>query len=119
MKIVINKCYGGFGLSDEAHEWLIKNRNWKVTKYKNNEKEDETAQLVLTDNPEVYGKYWDSISREDRTNQDLIDVVQALGSEADGKHADLKIVEIPDGIEYEIDEYDGVESIEEKHRSWG
>ena len=29
-----------------------------------------------------------------------------------------KIIEIPDDIEWEIDNYDGIESIHEKHRSW-
>jgi len=32
-KIIINKCYGGFGLSDEAYEWLMKNKGWRVTEY--------------------------------------------------------------------------------------
>lgn len=27
-------------------------------------------------------------------------------------------VEIPDGIEWELDEYDGLESVHECHRSW-
>ena len=29
-----------------------------------------------------------------------------------------KIVEIPDGVQWEITEYDGKECIKEKHRSW-
>ena len=48
----------------------------------------------------------------------LVDVVERLGKKANGESAELKVVEIPDGVEYEIDEYDGVESIHEKHRSW-
>jgi len=32
--------------------------------------------------------------------------------------ADLKIVEIPDGTNYEIDEYDGNEHVAEVHRTW-
>ena len=35
-----------------------------------------------------------------------------------GKHATLKIVKIPDGVEWEIEEYDGREWISEKHRTW-
>lgn len=120
MKVVINKCFGGFGLSTKAHEWLIKNRGWKVTKY--NEKgnmEDESAQLVLTDKPELYAKYWDHFSGENRTHKDIIDVVEKLKDKASDTYSKLEIVEIPDSVEWEIDEYDGNESIEEKHRSWG
>ena len=54
----------------------------------------------------------------DRTDLDLIDVVKKLGNKANGTFSELKIVEIPDGIEWEISEYDGLETVEEKHRSW-
>ena len=53
-----------------------------------------------------------------RTNADLVWVVEELGRAANGRFAKLKIVEVPDGIEWEIDEYDGVESVHEKHRTW-
>lgn len=55
---------------------------------------------------------------EDRSNPNLVKVVEELGEKANGRYADLIVVEIPDGIEYEIDEYDGQETIREKHRSW-
>ena len=32
--------------------------------------------------------------------------------------AELKVVEIPDGVDYIITEYDGLEQIEETHRVW-
>lgn len=52
----------------------------------------------------------------------LIECVEALGGEhregASGPCAALKIVEIPDGVDYEIEEYDGSEWIAEKHRKW-
>jgi hypothetical protein len=41
-----------------------------------------------------------------------------LGAEANGRYAQLKIVTIPDGIEWEIEEYDGNEHIAEQHRTW-
>ena len=37
---------------------------------------------------------------------------------ANGNHADLKIVEIPANVEWQIDEYDGAEWVSEKHRTW-
>jgi len=48
----------------------------------------------------------------------LIEVVERLGKEADGAHAKLKIVEIPDDVEWTIEEYDGVEWVAEVHRTW-
>lgn len=56
---------------------------------------------------------------ENRADPVLIRVVEELGEAASGEHAELKIVEVPDGVDWEIDEYDGMETIHEKHRSWG
>ena len=44
--------------------------------------------------------------------------VLELGSEADGDSALLKIVDIPDDIDWVIEEYDGSEWVSEKHRTW-
>jgi hypothetical protein len=41
-----------------------------------------------------------------------------MGEAADGAFAELKVIEIPDGVEWQIDEYDGTEWIAEKHRTW-
>jgi hypothetical protein len=30
----------------------------------------------------------------------------------------LKVVEIPDGVKWQIEEYDGSEWVAEKHRTW-
>lgn len=53
-----------------------------------------------------------------RDDLDLIKIVKELGKEANGRCAELKIVKIPSDVEWEIDEYDGLETIDEKHRSW-
>jgi len=90
MKIVINACFGGFGLSKAAYKELgIK---WDKYGYEYNDK---------------------------RTDKKLIKVVEKLGSEkASGELAELRIVNIPDDIEWEINNYDGIETVHEKHRSW-
>ena len=91
MKVVINKCYGGFGLSEEAYEFL--GLEWDGYGYKY---EDE----------------------EDRTNPKLVECVETLGEKASGINAKLSVVEIPDDVEWYIEDYDGMESIHENHRVW-
>ena len=53
-----------------------------------------------------------------RNDFDLVEIVELLKEKADGSCACLSIVEIPDDVEWEISEYDGIEAVEEKHRSW-
>lgn len=89
MKVVINKCYGVFGLSEKAYKYL--------------------------------GIEWDGYGygfSDDRTNPELIECIESIGEEANGRYADLKVVEIPDDVEWEIEEYDGIEWVSEKHRTW-
>lgn len=54
----------------------------------------------------------------DRTDSDLIAVIEKLGDDASGSCSALSIVDIPDDIEWEISNYDGMETVEEVHRSW-
>lgn len=85
-KIVINRSYGGFGLSDEAKKLL----NEKLT-------EEEIEELCWYSN---------------RDNPVLVDIVESPGVDADGISSCLEIVEIPDEYDWIIEEYDGCESIE-------
>lgn len=55
---------------------------------------------------------------ENREDPLLIQAIEELGEEANGRCAKLKIVEIPDDVEYEIEEYDGNEHIAEVHQTW-
>jgi hypothetical protein len=41
-----------------------------------------------------------------------------LGEKANGSCASLKVVEIPDGVEWVVEEYYGTEWVAEKHRTW-
>ena len=53
-----------------------------------------------------------------RCDPAVIQAVVELGEEANGGFAELKVVEIPDGIDWTIEEYDGIEWIAEVHRTW-
>lgn len=111
MKIVINKCYGGFGLSLAAVEQLIE---W------GSEEAKDSLESRKRDFPELGGRLRDHfrVYGDDRTNSLLIRVVEELGEVASGKLGKLKVIKIPDDIEYDIKEYDGVEWVAEKHRTW-
>jgi hypothetical protein len=55
----------------------------------------------------------------DRTDPDLIWVVENLGDKANTIVSKLKVIEIPDDVDYVIEEYDGNEWAAETHRTWG
>lgn len=55
---------------------------------------------------------------ENRSDPALVQVVEELGKVASGRLSELVVVDIPDDVEYEIDDYDGLETIREKHRTW-
>jgi len=92
MKVVINRSYGGFSLTDSA-----------LDEYKNRKN--------ITD-PDFY--YYD-IPRECPV---LVAMVEEYGTSINGDFSDLKIVEIPDGVNWYIEQYDGLEHISERHRTW-
>ena len=108
MKVVINTCFGGFSISKKAAEFMADRGN-------------ERARLELlwsTDKFYGYG-YVDGMSGGyERSDPDLVAAVEFLKDAANGRSASLRVVEIPDGIGWEIDEYDGREHIAETHRTW-
>lgn len=100
MEIVINKCYGGFSVSEMVYEEL--DIEWDGYGYLSNKD--------LGINSDNYLEY--------RTSEKLVEAVKKLGDKANGSLAELLIVAIPDDIEWSMDDYDGVETIHENHRSW-
>lgn len=140
MKVAINTCYGGFGLSNAALKRLAKLQlgidiyfykeidfdiDSKKTRYeKVNDYESDCSTITTKD----LGDVTDDIPNdcilseldllEDRTNPYLIQVIEEMGEKANGPFSSLKIVEIPDDVKFEITDYDGSEVIEEVHRKW-
>lgn len=53
-----------------------------------------------------------------RNDPELIRCVETLGERSWGMFATLKVIEIPDGIDWAIENYDGREWVVEKYRSW-
>lgn len=100
-KVVINACHGGFGLSREATDRYCAEKNINPGKWMSFG---------------YYSKFYaGQLLRDDPL---LIKIVEEMGEEADGSMSKLKIVEIPDDIEWSIHEYDGSEWVAEAHRTW-
>jgi|TARA_R110000868_G_scaffold4891_1_gene30424 hypothetical protein len=92
MKIVINTCYGGFGLSESSLEDYKKRKN-------------------ITDE-NFY--HWDI----PRDCPHLVAMVEEGGTDVDGIYSELKVVDVPDDVNWFIHEYDGMEHVAERHRTW-
>lgn len=125
MKVVINDCFGGFRISDKGYEWLIENKNWTLTELnKDGELLNKKADVIVVvndNNHSFQSNYFANHNIDEpefRINKDIIEMIETLGIEASGKFSKLKVVEIPDNVEWEIGDYDGEETIIEKHRSW-
>lgn len=135
MKIILNKCYGGFNVSQEGYELYAKKKGLKLYFYRTHYStpplytkidkmdifshcfvKDFGNEATISDNDfEKYNLYLDSSYRTDPI---LIEVVEELGDKASGRGGRLRVVEIPDGLDYVIDDYDGIETLHEKVREW-
>ena len=83
MQVVINRCYGGFGLSAKA---------------------EETLTTLLGE---------DGFNEMERHSPLLVSLVKNMGERANGSFAKLEVCDIEDGLDYDVEEYDGYESITE------
>jgi len=137
-EIVINKCFGGFGLSNKAIMRYAELKGIKLFTWIDDITKKVYKEKAKIDNPQIilhyatkdvkdetdYQKkggdniYWSErdIKRDD---EELVQVVKELGNKANGTHSKLEVVKIPSGVEWEISNYDGMETINEVHRSWG
>lgn len=121
MKIAINNCIGGFTLSAQAIRRLMELNSPYIRSMEAERRDPEIFPDYVYENSRAY-YYSDSTYEHDtRTNSLLLQVLEELGEAAFGGegHDKIKVVEIPDHIEWEINEADdGYEWVAEKHRTW-
>lgn len=142
MKIAINK-YGrpSFLLSTLAKEMIAERKGMTVYKYGigrgdidqkatyNPKRKDECKYVYfrytsqyLGDNPTLReilrsGACVDLRFKKEnqRTDPDLIAVIEQLGNRASRKYKKIVVVEIPDGVEWHIENHDGEEIVKYNH----
>lgn len=117
-KIVVNRCYGGFGLSHEAMLRICELKQMSVFFHKEDGyylyytapyehlSEDDRAKVYLSEY---------SFERDDK---ELVQTVEELGEISHGSLSFLEVIEIPNDVEWLIQEHGGYETIAEKHRTW-
>lgn len=139
MKVVVNRCEGGFNLSPLAVKRYLELKGYpcyiyKQTKYAFEGSKPEYERITIGEvtNNSVYYSIEDlgsvvnefpektvlKIQKIQRNDKALVQAVEELWSTASGKHSQLEVIEIPDDIEWEIENKNGYEIIHEKHRSW-
>ena len=136
-KVILNKCFGGFDVSKEAYMLYAKKKGLTLYLYESEcinrkfiyKKVNDDNSIFrhyfikdMGDNVEIsnedYEKYCLYLKDEHREDPILIEVVEELGEKASGRFGNLKVVEIPDDLEYVIDEYDGIETLHQKVEEW-
>lgn len=136
-KVILNKCYGGFQVSDKAYQLYAKKKGLELFKYdmefrdkrffyKKSTKQDNLFSTYFTKDfgeggeisNEDYKRYHLYLKTENREDPILIEVVEELGKEASDSCGNLIVVEIPKDLEYVIDDYDGIEILHEKVQEW-
>jgi hypothetical protein len=140
MKVVINCCYGGFSIS---HEGMLRyfeikgqpvwpeqaDNYWKHWTYwtvspenRPESKEGDAFYEMSIEDRRAYNEAHSKLTvyerNIERNDPALVQMVEELGKEANGEYSELSVVEIPNDIHWNIEEYDGMERVEEAHRSW-
>jgi hypothetical protein len=112
-KIVINKSYEQFFVSYKAFTRLRELGQAEAL-----QEMDRGAHWPLAAGPQEpsLNRCGALIPRDD---EKLVQVVEELRAAANGHAAELKVVEIPDGVQWVIDKTEGVEHVSEVHRTWG
>jgi len=120
VKVAINNDVPGFCLSHKAVLRLAEIKGWNVsitevdwhthTEILNDKALDDEWNLPYVsgyDNPQI------------RSDPALIQVIEELGESASSKPGAISIVEVPDDVQWHIEESDcGIEWVAERHRVW-
>ena len=142
MKVAYNACFGGFGLSPLAENEYRKKKGIDLFwyhgvggyPYQSYEKIKDLSGIkeigfalkvstkdlgdLVSEIPNEHFFYESWYDRENRNDPDLIEIIERLGEKANGFFAKLAIKEIPDGVDFEITEYDGFEDVVPPRTTW-
>lgn len=118
MKVVINTSSMGFNLSRKAIERFAELEGFEISKIDDESFPGYSYYVTYKDGRQRHVNAMVRDNHEYRTNENLIKVVEELGGDASMFCSHLKVVEIPDDVDFRIVKNDNVEEIHEVHRIW-
>ena len=134
-KVVYNACYGGFGVSEAAMRRYAELKGFAIHPERDGKYaglgivtywtvpaserpasfEGDTWSTAAEEQCKAYNEAYSRLTISDRDfvrhDPILVQVVEELGDKANGRFSALKIAEVPSGVGYRIDEYDGNERV--------
>ena len=109
-KVVINRCYGGFGLSHEAMMMYLDLKG--IVAYPEKHMSFYMYWLEPATGKSSDGRRQNINDTDiDRDDPILVQVVETLGKKSWGHCAELVVEDLETGTLYRIDEYDGMERL--------
>jgi hypothetical protein len=138
VKIVVNSCYGGFGISEAGMLRYAELKGimlyaepgqFSMTTYytvppdqrmqplSSDEWRTATTEQRMANN-DAYSSQTIHCSDIPRDDPALVQAVEELGAAAADQFSELRIADVPDDVKWYIDEYDGQEWVAEVHRKW-
>lgn len=115
-KVVYNACYGGWGVHEDAVKWMREQGDEEA-------KEATISGELYSDGSGPKESFFKTVHLHElsRTNELLVELVEGTADydgRVSGDNADLRVAEVPDGVEWEVDEYDGIETVREVTRTF-
>lgn len=74
---------------------------------------------IVVISEDAYNTYSVPITTIDWTDPHLVETFEALGAAANGRFSQLCLIDIPNDVNWQIEQYDGLEWVAEVHRTWG
>lgn len=123
--VVYNSCFGGFSYDESVVEWVRANEDSLKQEYADSDVEELVNETIsgelFSDGSGPKAEYSNKCFDASRDNELLAAIVSGdteYSGAVSTKHSNLIVAEVPDSVDWVIDEYDGQETVREKSETF-